>query len=152
MQRPFRTYDAFWPWYLTMHARPVTRFFHHVGTLFAGFCALVLLPYTTNAWWPIIGIAGAYIINWPSHALFERNGPATWKHPYWSILADLEMFLLSVAGRLDLEFQRVPTGEAASTTRARRLLRGLIWCLSWGYGVALVLAFYRDDIQFYSLL
>ena len=39
-----------------------------------------------------------YFLAWYSHAIFERNRPATFTYPFWSFFSDLEMFALMVLG------------------------------------------------------
>lgn len=84
------TFAAFYPTYLADHARPATRLFHVAGTL-ALFASVGLAIAWRNPLWVLAGIAAAYAAAWVSHFAIERNRPATFRRPWYSVLADLRM-------------------------------------------------------------
>ena len=98
--QPIRSFAEFWPYYLQEHSRPATRAWHWLGTT----GALVLLAGAAafRQWWLLLaGLACGYGLAWFSHFVIERNRPATFKHPLWSLLADLKMwYLLSTCQRV----------------------------------------------------
>ena len=101
----FTTFGDFWPYYLREHARPATRAIHIAGT-WAAVAALVL-GLLTGTWWlvlaaPFVGYGSA----WVSHMAVERNRPATFAHPAWSLFGDLRMAWLAATGRLGAELRR----------------------------------------------
>lgn len=94
-----QTFEEFWPYYLGEHAKPGTRAVHLIATgigLAGGAAALALLSKKIA----LAAVAGAYGLAWGSHALVERNRPATFTNPLWSLRADLRMFGLWVTGGL----------------------------------------------------
>ena len=61
--------------------------------------ALATAIVTMNPWWllamPIIG----YGFAWVGHFFFEKNKPATFKYPLWSLMGDWRMFFEIVSGQ-----------------------------------------------------
>jgi hypothetical protein len=99
------SFDAFWLFYLREHSRPRTRALHYAGTsLVIAIAAAALL---TGSWWlfVLLPVAG-YGFAWSSHKLVERNRPATFKAPLWSLLSDFRMFFLWLTGGLNRELRR----------------------------------------------
>ncbi len=98
-------YAAFWPFYLSQHSHPANRALHLVGT--GAGIALLAAGLATLDWRPIVAAAVAgYGFAWAVHLLVERNRPATFTYPLWSLLSDLRMFALFVTGRLKAELER----------------------------------------------
>ena len=101
----FSTFEEFWPFYLREHARPATRAVHIGGTWAAA--AVLLLGLLVGPWWlvllaPVVGYGCA----WVAHVTIERNRPATFTYPTWSLLGDLRMAWLAATGRLGAELRR----------------------------------------------
>ena len=111
------TYAEFWPHYLREHARPDTRAAHAAGT--AAGVALLALGLLGRRRWPLLAapVAG-YALAWGSHMLLERNRPATFSHPLWSLGSDFRMAWLMLTGRLGAELRRA--GVSATSERDRR--------------------------------
>ncbi len=85
------TFAAFWPFYLSQHAVPLCRHLHFAGTVailanavyaFATLQPLLLLLT------PVLGYGPA----WIAHFIVEKNRPATFTYPVWSLLGDFKMF------------------------------------------------------------
>jgi hypothetical protein len=98
----YTSFHDFWPHYLREHSRPATRSLHYAGTGLV--LALAAAGLVTGDWRLLAAVPVAgYGFAWLSHAVVERNRPATFTYPLWSLAADFRMSWLWVTGRLDSE-------------------------------------------------
>lgn len=98
----YQSFKAFWPFYLREHAKPRTRAFHYAGTSLVILIALAAILTGRWALFFAMPIAG-YAFAWVSHAAIERNRPATFTYPLWSLAADFKMWWFWLTGRLGPE-------------------------------------------------
>lgn len=105
MTRP-KTFDEFWPHYLRAHCSRRSRILHVVGTV-AALVFFVLFLVTLHPGWIVAAAVSAYGLAWTGHLLFEKNAPATFSHPLWSLRGDLKMVWLTLTGRIGDEVARV---------------------------------------------
>lgn len=91
-------YADFWPHYLREHAQPRTRHLHYVGTALT-FVFAALAVRSGGWWWALVPLAG-YGFAWGAHFAVEKNRPATFTYPLWSLVSDYRMFFLWLSGRL----------------------------------------------------
>jgi len=105
MATRFRTYADFWPFYLGEHAKPSTRAVHYVGTI-ASALALVVAIAAGSWWWLIAVPVFGYGPAWFGHFLIEKNKPATFEAPFWSLISDYRMCGLWLSGRLGHELMK----------------------------------------------
>jgi hypothetical protein len=97
--RAYGTFRDFYPFYLTEHRRSGTRRLHFAGTLLV---LLTLIYAIASRRWgllllmPVFGYAFA----WVGHFFVERNRPATFQYPLYSLAGDFRMFADMVRGRV----------------------------------------------------
>lgn len=116
------SFAEFWPTYVRAHSREKTRMLHAIGSVLA--VVMLGLAFAVSLWFliavPIVGYAFA----WYGHFFVEKNKPATFGHPFYSLAADYRMLFLMMAGRMDSEVARhvVPPATlpvAAAPDKAR---------------------------------
>ena len=107
----YTSFAAFWPFYLREHSKPSTRALHYVGTTLV--VALGVFVVVTGRWWwlPAAPLAG-YFFAWLAHFTLEKNRPATFTYPGWSLAADFRMWWLWLSGRLGPELERAGVRRA----------------------------------------
>lgn len=99
MKKSYPSFKSFYPDYLVEHSHPVCRGLHATGSLavLLGLVVLVLL----QAWvWLLILPAVGYGFAWAGHFFFEKNRPATFRHPWYSFLGDWVMLFQLITGKL----------------------------------------------------
>ena len=103
--RTLTSFADFFPHYLREHARPLTRGLHYTGTTLV--IALLVWAFATGRWTLLflVPVAG-YGFAWLSHMTVERNRPATFTYPLWSLMSDFKMYGLFLLGRLGPHLER----------------------------------------------
>jgi len=98
-------YSDFWPYYLREHAKPKTRLIHYAGTGFS-IISLVAMIATRNPLFLPVAVILGYGPAWFGHFFVEKNKPATFKYPLWSLISDYRMAFTWLAGRLGNELTK----------------------------------------------
>lgn len=98
------SYAQFWPHYVAQHLHPLNRALHFCGTALALVC-VALGALVAPLWLAAAPVAG-YGPAWAGHFFFEKNRPATFLHPLWSLIGDFHMFGLILAGRMSAHVAR----------------------------------------------
>lgn len=105
-QDEMKTFEEFWPFYVSEHSRPATRSLHAAGTTASLACAAAIIARRKWKLLPLALVPG-YAAAWASHFFIEHNRPATFKYPLWSFIADYKMIGMMLAGRMGEEVERV---------------------------------------------
>lgn len=97
--KTYRTLDEFYPFYLSEHANRSSRRLHFVGTTTALF--LLIIAFVTQSWWLVaVALVQGYAFAWAGHFFFEHNKPATFEHPWLSLLGDWRMWWDILSGTI----------------------------------------------------
>ena len=105
------TYPEFWHYYLREHAKPMTRAWHYLGTSSTLLC-LVAAAALRQPWLLMASVVLGYAAAWIGHFTSERNRPATFHYPLWSLASDFRMFGVWLSGRLAGELAAAGIGTA----------------------------------------
>ncbi|MBX7224995.1 MAG: DUF962 domain-containing protein [Chitinophagales bacterium] len=98
-ERKYKTLKEFYPFYLTEHSDRVCRNLHFVGTtgLFILLVNFILNPTWYNfLFMPLCG----YGFAWVGHFFFEKNKPATFQYPGFSLASDFIMYYHILTGQI----------------------------------------------------
>lgn len=89
--KKYKTFWSFYPYYLTEHKNRISRTLHFLGTGLIFFCLIFGLFSGKWFWFVVIPICG-YGFAWVGHFFFEKNKPATFSYPLYSLVSDFVMF------------------------------------------------------------
>ena len=87
----FSSLKDFYPYYLKEHQNPICRILHFIGT---GLIFVILAYAFVSQKWvflvliPFVG----YGFAWVGHFFFEKNKPATFSYPFFSLASDFKLF------------------------------------------------------------
>jgi hypothetical protein len=95
----YATFNEFWPFYLGEHSSQLNRWLHFIGTGLAILLFLNAFIYLKPQLLLAAPVAG-YFFAWIGHFIVEKNRPATFTYPLWSLRGDFKMFALMLTGRL----------------------------------------------------
>lgn len=95
----YSSFAQFYPFYLGEHARAGTRRLHFLGTSLALLC-LAALVVTGDPWWLAGALLCGYGFAWAAHVGIEKNRPATFRHPLYSLMGDFVMFWQMLTGKI----------------------------------------------------
>ncbi|MEM9172061.1 MAG: DUF962 domain-containing protein [Pseudomonadota bacterium] len=91
----------FYPFYLSEHADVNCRRLHFVGT--TGVIAMIVLSIVqANPMWLLATPLMGYGFAWIGHFGFEKNRPATFQYPLYSLISDWIMYRDILIGRVSL--------------------------------------------------
>jgi hypothetical protein len=111
MDRRFETYEQFWRFYALEHSSRTNRALHFAGTTLA--LGAVAAAVSIAPWWLAAAPAAGYAFAWIGHFVFEKNRPATFAYPLWSLRADFRMYRYIWLGRMAGEVRRAQECLAA---------------------------------------
>lgn len=101
MAKQYTSFKNFYPYYLEEHQNKTCRRFHFIGTTLV--LLLITFVVVTNQWvyllfLPVIG----YGFAWIGHFFFEKNKPATFQYPLYSLMGDFVMYKDILTGKIKI--------------------------------------------------
>src|SRR5688572_5849313 len=97
----FSSFAEFYPYYLNEHRHPISRRLHFIGLFGVIVCTFMAIVTLHWQWLPAAVLCG-YGFAWFGHFFFEKNRPATFQYPFYSLLGDWMMFKDMCIGKIPL--------------------------------------------------
>ena len=95
----YNSFAEFYLFYLSEHAKRATRRIHFAGSSLA--LALLLAALVTGRFGLfLLAVICGYGFAWAGHLFFEKNRPATFKYPLYSLMGDWKMFWQILTGKI----------------------------------------------------
>jgi hypothetical protein len=104
--KKYKSIEEFWPYYLSEHQNPTNRKLHFIGSAGALFWIFSSI-YRKKPSLLLLALLNGYGGAWIGHFAFEKNKPATFKHPLKSFICDWLMFAAILTGKIDQEMEKV---------------------------------------------
>ena len=95
----FASFRDFYPYYLSEHSDRTCRRLHFVGSSLVLGCLLGLFS-SGNLVWLLYALFCGYGFAWVGHFFFEKNRPATFKYPFYSLAGDWVMYTDLLTGKI----------------------------------------------------
>ena len=95
----FSSFAEFYPFYLSEHSNLMSRRLHFIGSLGVIGCVAMAIATGNWLWLPAAFVCG-YGFAWVGHFRFEKNRPATFRHPLYSFAGDWVMFGEILRGKI----------------------------------------------------
>lgn len=96
---PFNSFSDFYPYYLAEHSNSTCRRLHFIGTSLV--IALAAGTLASGSWALLIALPLAgYSFAWIGHFFFEKNRPATFRYPLYSLFGDFVMYRDMLVGKV----------------------------------------------------
>lgn len=98
MENRFNSLKEFYPYYLSEHQDPTCRRLHFIGTALLFFILGAAFFYG-NYWILLLIPVVGYGFAWVGHFFYEKNKPATFKYPFYSLASDFVLFYDLLTGK-----------------------------------------------------
>ena len=97
-ERKYHSLKEFYPFYLSQHQGFMTRLLHFIGTALV-IISFIAFLFTLN-WRYFVAIPFlGYGFAWVGHFFFEKNKPATFQYPGYSLASDFKLFFDLLTGK-----------------------------------------------------
>ena len=105
VEKKYKSFWSFYPYYLAEHEDATNRGLHFIGT--ASLIILLIAAIALQTWWllalvPLVG----YSFAWAGHYFIEKNKPATFTYPLYSLAGDFVMFWHTLTGQLNEQMKK----------------------------------------------
>jgi len=99
MNKGYKTFAEFYPFYLSEHSDRTCRRLHFTGSALV--LVTVLYAISTQNWLALFALPFlGYGFAWVGHFFFEKNRPATFTYPLYSLIGDWVMLKDILIGKM----------------------------------------------------
>lgn len=102
MKEKIKSFEEFYPFYLKQHSNKICRLLHVIGTTIVFALVITAIYHSNYILLLFVPIAG-YGFAWVGHFFFEKNKPATFQYPLWSLKSDFKMYFEIFSGKIALD-------------------------------------------------
>jgi hypothetical protein len=95
----YASFREFYPFYLSEHSDRICRRMHFIGSTLVLIALVWLLVSGRWGFWWLLPLFG-YGFAWIGHFFFEKNRPATFKNPLYSLAGDWVMYAAMLRGKI----------------------------------------------------
>lgn len=95
----FASFGDFYPYYLGEHRQRRCRRWHFIGSTLVVLILLAAIVSGCMAMLWLLPVAG-YGCAWVGHFVYEKNRPATFRHPLYSLMGDWLMYAQMLRGKV----------------------------------------------------
>lgn len=99
MSDRYTSFKDFYPFYLSQHQDRTCRRLHVVGSTIVLLLLALTLGLAQARWLLLVPLVG-YGFAWVGHFRFERNRPATFQYPLYSLMGDWVMYWQVLTGKI----------------------------------------------------
>jgi len=103
-EKKYKDFRSFYPYYLTEHSDLKNRTLHFIGTALVIACLIAGI--VLQNWWLIVVIPFCgYGFAWVGHFFIEKNKPATFTYPLYSLGSNFVMFWHMLTGQINTKLE-----------------------------------------------
>jgi hypothetical protein len=93
----YKSFEDFYPYYISEHDHKYTKLMHFIGTSISIYF-LIKFILSFNFLFILYALLSGYGFAWVGHFFIEKNKPATFKYPFYSLIGDYKMYLEILQG------------------------------------------------------
>ena len=94
----YKSFRDFYPYYISEHDHKYTKLMHFIGTSISIYF-LIKFVLSFNFLFILYALLAGYGFAWVGHFFIEKNKPATFKYPFYSLKGDYKMYLEILQGK-----------------------------------------------------
>ncbi|MCF6318037.1 MAG: DUF962 domain-containing protein [Proteobacteria bacterium] len=100
-EKKYQTFKEFYPFYLSQHTNKTCRLLHVIGSSVIVLLIIYVFATKRHSLLLLVPVIG-YGFAWVGHFVFEKNIPATFTYPVYSLMGDWVMWWQVLTGKIKL--------------------------------------------------